>query len=291
MAFLREPLVHFLLLGAALFVAFGVLNNGTSTIPAKIVVTAGQIEHLTISFTRTWQRPPTHQELEGLIQDYIREEVFYREAIAMGLDRDDTIIRRRLRQKMEFLSDDLTTRLESTEDELHAYLANHSDAFRVEQRLTFSHIYFNPERRGDTLERDVQRLLDELHQAGGTVDVTTLGDSFLLAQDFQDAAWDEVARVFGKQFATQVSQVQPGTWQGPVTSGYGVHLVFMHARTEGYVPPLDDVRDAVCREWTNARRLAANEQFYQRLRARYTVTVEQHDKADGSAAIASERQR
>ena len=291
MAFLREPLVHFLLLGAALFVGFGVLNNGTSTVPANIVVTAGQIEHITISFTRTWQRPPTHQELEGLIQDYIREEVFYREATALGLDRDDTIIRRRLRQKMEFLADDLATRLEPTEDELHAYLANHSDAFRVEQRLTFSHIYFNPERRGETLERDVQRLLDELHQAGGTVDVTTLGDSFLLAQDFQDAAWDEVARVFGKQFATQVSQVQPGTWQGPVTSGYGVHLVFMHARTEGYVPPLDDVRDAVRREWTNAQRLAANEQFYQRLRARYTVTVEQHDKADGSAAIASERQR
>jgi hypothetical protein len=291
MAFLREPLVHFLLLGAALFVAFGMLNNGTSTVPAKIVVTAGQIEHLTISFTRTWQRPPTHQELEGLIQDYIREEVFYREATALGLDRDDTIIRRRLRQKMEFLSDDLTTRLEPTEDELRAYLANHSDAFRVEQLLTFSHIYFNPERRGDTLERDIQRLLDELHQAGGTVDVTTLGDSFLLAQDFQDASWGEVARVFGKQFATHVSQVQPGTWQGPVTSGYGVHLVFMHARTEGYMPPLDDVRDAVRREWTNARRLAANEQFYQRLRARYTVTVEQHDKADGSAAIASEMQR
>lgn len=291
MAFLREPLVHFLLLGAGLFIAFGVLNNDTSKVREKIVVTAGQIEHLTISFTRTWQRPPTPKELEGLIQDYIREEVFYREAIILGLDRDDIIIRRRLRQKMEFLSDDLTTQLEPTEDELRAYLVNHSDAFRMEQRLTFSHIYFNPERRGDALERDVQHLLDELHQAGGKVDVTTLGDSFLLAQDFQDASWGEVARVFGKQFATYMSQLAPGTWQGPIPSGYGMHLVFLHTRSEGYMPPLDDVRDAVRREWINARRREANEQFYQSLRARYTVTVEQHDKADGSAAIASEMQR
>jgi parvulin-like peptidyl-prolyl cis-trans isomerase-like protein len=288
MQVLREPLLLFLLLGAGLFIAFGVLNKGTSTVQENIVITAGQIAHLTTGFTRTWQRPPTLEELEGLIQDSIREEVFYREALTLGLDRDDTIIRRRLRQKMEFISDDFTAQREPTEDELRAYLAHHPDTFRAEQRLTFSHIYFNPERRGHALERDVQRLLDELRQAGGQVDVTTLGDSFLLAQDFQDASWGEVARVFGKPFATHVSQVQPGTWQGPITSAYGVHLVFLHGRTEGYVPALDAVRDAVRREWANARRREAHEQFYQRLRARYTVRVEPHKPADGGGVSASE---
>jgi hypothetical protein len=216
MKFLREPLVHFLLLGAGLFVVFSLLNKETREVPGKIVVTAGQIEHLTISFTRTWQRPPTDQELEGLIQDYIREEVFYREAIALGLDRDDTVIRRRLRQKLEFVSDDLTAQLKPTDDELRTYLANHVDAFGVEPRFTFSHVYFNPDRRGDDLERDVQRLLSELHQAGGHADVTTLGDSFLLEQDFKAAPRSEVARIFGKSFASQLSHVEPGTWQEPV---------------------------------------------------------------------------
>jgi len=228
MKFLREPLVHFLLLGAGLF-----------------------------------------------------------EAIALGLDRDDTVVRRRLRQKMEFISHDLTAQLAPTDDELRAYLANHADAFRVEQRFTFSHVYFHPDRRGDDLERDVQRLLVELHQAGRHVEVATLGDSFLLDQDFKAASRSEVARVFGKPFAAQLWQLEPGTWQGPVTSGYGVHLVFIRERTEGYIPPLDDVRDAVRREWANAQRLEANEQFYQRLRQRYTVTVEPPEKADGSAAMAA----
>jgi hypothetical protein len=152
-------------------------------------------------------------------------------------------------------------------------------------------IYFNPDRRGDALQRDVQRLLVELHQAGGNADVTTLGDSFLLEQNFQAASWSEIARVFGKQFTAQLSQLAPGTWQGPVTSGYGVHLVFMHARTDGHVPALDDVRDAVRREWANARRRDASEQFYQRLRARYTVTVEHPEKSSGSAATAAEMQQ
>jgi hypothetical protein len=168
MKFLREPLVHFLLLGAGLFVVFSLLNKETREVPA------------------------------------------------LGLDRDDTVIRRRLRQKLEFVSDDLTAQLKPTDDELRTYLANHVDAFGVEPRFTFSHVYFNPDRRGDDLERDVQRLLSELHQAGGHADVTTLGDSFLLEQDFKAAPRSEVARIFGKSFASQLSHVEPGTWQEPV---------------------------------------------------------------------------
>jgi hypothetical protein len=133
--------------------------------------------------------------------------------------------------------------------------------------------------------------LVELNRAGGHADVTTLGDSFLLKQDFKAASRSEVAGVFGREFAAQSSWVEIGVWQGPVTSGYGVHLVFVHERTEGHLPPLDEVRDAVRREWANAQRLEADEKFSQRPRERYSVRVEQPEKADGSSAVAAEVRR
>jgi PPIC-type PPIASE domain len=291
MRLLREPLLHFLLLGAGLFVVFGLVNKGTNVEPGKIVVTAGQIEHLTVGFTRTWQRPPTEQELEGLIQDNIREEVFYREAIALGLDRDDIVIRRRLRQKMEFIADDLAARVEPTDEELRAFLAKHPDTFRVEQRFTFSHVYLNPERRGEALQQDVERLLIELNTSAGATEVATLGDSFLLDHEFTATSRSEVDRAFGQRFAAQLSHLEPGTWQGPVASGYGVHLVFIRERAEGWIPALDDVREAVHREWANAQRLEANARFYERLRQRYIVTVEQPERSGGTAAMAAEAPR
>src|SRR3990172_3606014 len=122
---MREPLVHFLFLGAAIFAAYSLVSNGTSGEPEKIVVTEGQIASMWEGFTRIWQRPPTSEELEGLIRDRVREEVYYREALALGLDKDDLIIRRRLRQKMEFISDDIVTLAQPTDAELGAYLTAH----------------------------------------------------------------------------------------------------------------------------------------------------------------------
>jgi hypothetical protein len=285
---LREPLVHFLLLGAGLFVVFGLVNEEDRAKPEKIIVTASQIEHLKAGFGRTWQRPPTEQELEGLIQDYIREEVLYREAMALGLDRDDTIIRRRLRQKMEFLSEDVAAQTEPTDEELRNYLTKHPDQFRVEERFTFRHIYFNPDRRGDELQSDVERLLMELKKIGKKADITNLGDSFLLDHEFKSISRSDVTKLFGEKFAAKLSELSVGQWQGPVTSGYGVHLIFIAERTEGRVPSLEEVRDAVYREWSNAQRIETNENFYQNLRGRYTVTFEHPKKSDSNVAVAAE---
>jgi hypothetical protein len=194
--------------------------------------------------------------------------------MALGLDRDDTIIRRRLRQKMEFLSDDVAALAEPTDDELSAYLQAHADTFRVQRQFTFSHVYLNPEKHGETLSRDTAQLLAQLNQAGGKADVSALGDSFLLEHTFASAPGNEVAKQFGEKFAATLGDLAPGQWQGPVESGYGVHLVFVSERTEGRLPALSDVRDAVRREWANTRRLEANEKFYQELLKRYVVTIE-----------------
>jgi parvulin-like peptidyl-prolyl cis-trans isomerase-like protein len=271
---LREPLLHFLLLGAGLFRAYSQMSRNSSGEPGKIVITQGQLASLMDGFARTRQRPPTPEEWKGLIRDRVREEVLYREALALGLDKDDIIIRRRLQQKMQFVTDDIVAQIQPTDDELNTYLKAHPDTFRAERRWTFSQVYLNPEKHGETLARDTARLLAQLNQAGGKADVSTLGDSLLLEHSFKAVPGSEVARQFGDKFATTLGELAPGQWQGPVESGYGTHLVFVSERTEGRAPALAEVRDAVMREWTNTQRLEANEKFYQELLKHYTVTIE-----------------
>lgn len=271
---LREPLLHFVLLGAAMFAAYGLVSPRSGNEPGAIVITAGQVAAIELGFTRTWHRPPTHDELEGLIRDRVREEVYYREAMALGLDKDDTIIRRRLRQKLEFLTDDVVDQAQPTDADLQAYLTAHLDSFGGQREFTFRHVYLNPDKHGGHLARDAAALLAQLIRAGSTADASAFGDSFLLGHAFAAVPATEVAAQFGEPFAAKIGELSPGQWQGPVESGYGVHLVLVSERTEGRVPRLDEVRDAVAREWDHARRLAANDTLYQDMLKRYAVTIE-----------------
>ena len=276
---IKEPLLHFLLLGAALFVTYNFVSKRDANEPGQIVVTQGTIENLTITFSRAWKRPPTDEDLAGLVQDYIREEVYYREALAMGLDRDDTIIRRRLRQKLEFVTDDITALAEPTDAELTDYLKAHTDDFRVERRFTFSQVYLSPDKHGERLIQDAAQLLMQLRNKGREADASMLGDSFLLERRFEEAPGSEIAKQFGEEFAARLGDIPTGQWHGPVESGYGLHLVFIEERTEGRVPELAEVRETVHREWTNARRLESKEKFFQGLLKRYAVTVQKPDGA------------
>jgi len=269
---LKEPLLHFLLLGAAIFATYGLMPTHGATDQERIVVTQGRIEALATAFGRTWRRPPTVEELDGLIRDYVREEVSAREAIALGLDKDDTVIRRRLRQKLEFVSEDLAAQAEPTEDQLRAYLEAHPAAFRVAPRFTFRQVFLSPERRGENLSRDAAGMLTQLRQGGA--DAKLLGDSLLLDRQFDAIPADDVVKQFGEQFAARLAELPTREWQGPIPSGYGAHLVFVIARTEERLPPLEEVRDGVRREWANARRRQANDEFYAALLQRYTVIVE-----------------
>jgi hypothetical protein len=283
---LREPLLHFLLLGSAIFIAYGFVTKRAGEEPGKIVITQGQIENLAAGFTKAWHRPPTPEELTGLIQDRVREEVYSREAMALGMDKDDTIIRRRLRQKMEFISDDLAAPAEPTDADLDGYLKAHADQFRTDQRLSFCHVYLQPQKHGDRLASDAAQLLEKLKQEGDSADISALGDSFLLGTSFDAESAADVAKQFGGKFAAKLGEVLVGQWQGPIESGYGVHLVRVSERTEGRMPALADVRDAVRREWGNSRRLEANEKFYQELRRRYAVTIEEPKPAAEPAKVA-----
>lgn len=288
---LQEPLMHFLVLGALLFAGYGLLNRGGEPVAGQIVVTQGKIEHMRAAFSRVWQRPPSPAELDGLIQDYIREEVYYREAMGLSLDRDDTVIRRRLRQKMEFVANDLAAQAEPSEGEHGAFLANHPELFRIEPRFTFRQVFLNADRRDGALKQDAARLLAELNQRGAKADFRNMGDATLLSPQLTGVRASEVTRLFGEEFTAQLAQLPTGRWHGPVTSAYGVHLVYVEDRKPARTPELAEVREQVAREWADARRRESNEQFYRNLLKRYAITIDQPPSAAQTNILAAEGRR
>jgi len=289
--FLREPLVHFLVLGAGIFLLAALVGESDQDQPDQIVVSVGQIDRLVETWQRTWQRPPTQVELEGLVEDHIREEILYREAIALGLDRDDTIIRRRLRQKMEFLPQDLVDQIEPTDAELRTYLGENADAYQVETRVSFQHIYLNLDRRGTAAEGDARRLLADLKANGGPVEPAVLSDPILLPYDLELLSESEVARLFGQEFASRLIEIAPGGWTGPLGSSYGLHLVRVREGLPARVPGLSEVRKAVKRDWQFMRRQELDDQFFRSLKERYVIEVQLPEWLESKTEIAEANQQ
>jgi hypothetical protein len=266
---LREPLVHFLLLGGLLFVIFGrgELEKGGDN--RQIVVSEADIERLAASFAQTWHRPPDAKELQAQVNDYIREEVLYRMALKLGLDKDDMIIRRRLRQKMEFTFEDTVPAPQ--EADLRAYLAAHADKFRTPPLVSFRQVFVSLS-RGGAAEADAQQILTQL--ASAAAGASNLGDTLLLGEGFDQTPLDRIAALFGEQFAAELARAPVGRWVGPVRSSYGLHLIFVTDTQPAALPPFEQVKTGVEREWYAEHRAAALAAQYKALLADYEVTVE-----------------
>jgi hypothetical protein len=275
-AFVREPLVHFLVLGGLLFLLFGLTRPPDQGDARQIRVTAAQVEQLAAQFSRTWMRAPTEEELAGLIEHYIRSEVFYREALAMGLDQDDPYVRNRLGQKLEFLLDDLSAETDPGDETLADYLREHPTRYRQPARVSFQQVYLNPDRH-PRLEDAAADLLARLRAGAGP---TGLADASLLGQAFDDLSQPEIAGQFGEAFAESLLELEQGQWLGPVPSGLGAHLVFVGDRQRARLPLLAEVRPQVLRDWQEQRTREQKEQAYARLRQRYEITVEPMDAAE-----------
>jgi parvulin-like peptidyl-prolyl isomerase len=272
---LREPLFYFLMLGGFFFVLFQLVSDqgfGDSSQLEKIVVSKGRIQALKLGFEKVWQRPPGQKELNGLIQSFIKEEVMYREALALGLDQGDPIVRRRLRQKIEFLFEDLTALEEPDDSELQAYLDANPEAYRQPSRFSFQQVYLNTSQRGPGVETDAKELLTRLRAED--IDAASAGDSLMLKRQFVNETDRDIERALGRQFLDGLVAVPSGSWQGPVVSGFGLHLVYIHERIDGEIPELSAARDQVFRDWSSEQRKKTNKQIYQNLRKRYEVTVE-----------------
>jgi hypothetical protein len=265
---LREPLLHFLLLGALLFAIYAAVNRNALRSPETVVVNQARAEALAGQFQRIWQRAPTRDELQGLIDQWVREEIVYREGLTAGMDRDDEVVRRRVVQKMTFITEGMSADVPG-EAEMETWLRTHPDSYRIPPRYTLQQVYFDPRQHSDGLGRSIKTAA-AAHKRGET----NVGDPTLLPASLTDAGTDEVARTFGEKFAAALAQLPDGRWSGPVVSGFGVHLVRIDARTPERVPALAEVRPAVERDLINARSRQANEDFYKALRKRYTVKLE-----------------
>ena len=276
----KEPLFVFLLLGGVIFALFQQVSNDYQPDGAEIVVTQMQIQALLKRFEEVRQRLPSEEEVDGLIQKYIREEVLYREAIALGLDQGDVIVRRRLSQKMEYISDDIARLDEPTEQELQAYLTSHQDDYRQPSRFSFRQIYFNTSKRGESAQTTAVSLLAKLKAEDANTDTVAqaMGDPLMVAHQFNAVSEREIQRVLGGDFLKSFGEVAVGSWQGPINSGFGLHLVHIDEHTAGKASELNDVRELVVRDWSSKKREQTNKMFYEKLLKRYKVKVETYSK-------------
>ncbi len=270
----REPLLHFLLIGSGLFLLYNVLNRGESDAPRDVVVSEARVEALAENFAKTWMRPPTAPEIKGLIDDYVAEEVYYREGVAMGLDRDDLVIRRRLRQKMEFISADVAAATPPTDAQLQAYLERHAEKFLMPPRLTFQQVYFSTDKRGEAAARDAEKLLAALNAGRGPANPVEAGDPTLLPSAMESASPQDIANAFGGEFAAAIEEAAVGQWAGPIPSGFGMHLVKVDQREAGTAPTLAEIRPLVEREWEAEQRKTVEKDLLDKLRAKYDIRIE-----------------
>lgn len=287
---LREPLVHFLIIGGVLFVLFNFLDNPAGTQSDRIVITTGQTDYLKANFTRTWQRSPTEQEVQGLIESYVRDEIFYREALAMGLDRGDSVIRRRLKQKLEILSDDLAGVAIPSDEELKSFIELYPERFNNEPQVAFRHVFVNTDQRGYGAIDESVRLLAELSTTGSTTDPETLGDSLMLPRSFDLLPLSTIARLFGVPFSLEIMDIKPGQWAGPIESGYGLHLVLVDQHVKSQLPELTDIRKTVEREWFAAHKKELQKSIYKKLRKKYTIFFESLKEKESPLLNKSEAQ-
>jgi len=271
---LREPLVHFLAIGVLLFVLFALVNDDRRAAGNRIEITAADVEQLALMFRKQWQRPPDQQELQGLVDARVREEVLYREALAMGLDEDDTIVRRRLAQKVEFLMGDVSGITEPEDETLQIYYQEHAERYREPPRLGLSQVYFSTDRRGEQAAIDAEALLSRLRAANPPItQAPDEGDPLMLPHIYVDKSTDDIARDFGAAFAERIGGLDTKLWHGPVASAYGLHLVYIASRDEARLPPLEEVRSQVVNDWLVEQRRTADERIYRRLRSRYEISV------------------
>jgi hypothetical protein len=272
----REPLLHFLLAGAALFAIYRWVqpaSPGRAT-PDHIVVTADDLRQMSVSWLAQGRPPPTPDQMQRLVGSWVREEVLFREALALGLDKDDTIVKRRMVQKMEFLAEDISDLREPERTELQQWFQRHADRFAEPPRATFRHLYFSPDRRGGDAGKAAERALVGL--AGKAADAPAtkeLADPFMLQDYYGDRSFDQIAKEFGPRFASALFELEPGSWAGPIESGFGWHLIFVDSITPRRVPSFEEVEPTVRNAWNDQQREEFKRNAFEQMRSRYVVEL------------------
>jgi peptidyl-prolyl cis-trans isomerase C len=273
---LREPLLHFLLLGFVIFAVYAFVHRGRGGFESsrQILLSLDELQQMDMYFESQWHRQPTTAEFQAMVEDKVREEVLYREGLAMGLDKDDEIVKRRMAQKMQFLAEDVAAAHEPSTVELEAWFAKNEDKFALPSRYSFRHLYFSLDKRGKNAQEDAAKALTKI--AGQPEDsqrVASLADQFMFQDYYGDVAPEAIAKEFGPQFAVAIEKLKPGSWQGPIESGYGWHLVFVGTVIPGRIPAFEEIEPDVKTVWLGQQKQQAWQKAYQEMRAKYTVLL------------------
>ena len=272
----REPLVHFVCAGALLFGAYALLHPEWLARDAlhRIELTPDDLRQISVAWLAQGRPAPTGDEMRSFVESRIREEILYREALALGLDQGDTIVKRRLAQKMEFLFEDVSALREPRAGELEAYFAENSARFMQPARVTFRQLYFSPDRRGARAREDAARALDTVaSERLDSVAAEALADPFMFQDYYGDRPFEQVATAFGPGFAEALFRAAPGSWQGPVQSGYGWHLVYVDSQTPARTPSFAEIEADVRGAWMQAQRDALKQRALEEMRTRYEIVV------------------
>jgi len=273
---LREPLLHFLLIGITVFAVYAYTHRGRGGFESsrQIRLSLDELAQMDMYFESQWHRQPTPAEFQAMVEDKVREEVLYREALAMSLDKDDTIVKRRMAQKMQFLAEDVAAAHEPSTVELKAWFDKNSNKFALPSRYSFRHLYFSPDKRGKNAQDDAAKALAKI--AGQPEDsklAVSLADPFMFQDYYGDRAPEALAKEFGPQFVVALEKLKPGSWQGPVESGYGWHLVYVDTVIPGRIPAFEEMEPDVKTAWLGEQKKEAWQKAYAEMRAKYTVLL------------------
>jgi peptidyl-prolyl cis-trans isomerase C len=285
---LREPLLHFLLIGIALFGAYSYAHRGRGGFESsrQITLSLDELAQMDMYFESQWHRQPTPAEFQAMVEDKVREEVLYREALAMGLDKDDTIVKRRMAQKMQFLAEDVAAAHEPSTAELKAWFEKNSNKFALPSRYSFRHLYFSPDKRGKNAQEDAAKTLVKI--AGQPEDsklAVSLADPFMFQDYYGDRAPEALAKEFGPQFVVALEKLKPGSWQGPIESGYGWHLVFVDTVIPGRIPAFEEMEPDVKTVWLGEQKATAWQKAYAEMRGKYSVLLPTPSDKEAAAPV------
>jgi parvulin-like peptidyl-prolyl isomerase len=275
MRWLREPLLQFLIVGIALFAGYRLLHPEVfSRDDNRIVLSEDDLRQMGIAWSAQGRSPPTPEQWAGLIDERVRQEILFREALALGLDKDDTIIKRRMVQKMDFLAEDVAAARDPDPAELRAWFDANSERFSLPPRVSFRHLYFSVDRRGRRAQADAAAALRKLEGTAKDARATTgLGDPFMFRDNYAERTPEQMTKEFGVPFARALFQAKPGSWQGPVESGYGWHLIWIDSLIPGRVPSFEEVEPEVKAEWIAEQQVQAKRKIYEAMRDRYVVVL------------------
>jgi peptidyl-prolyl cis-trans isomerase C len=269
MKLLKEPLLHFLVAGGLLFAGYSWIHRGEKKEdPRRIEITSNQIQQIELDWRARWQRPPTQAELQAGISDELRQEVLYREALELGLDKNDTIVKRRMAQKMDFLTDEISALRDPAPGEVEAWFEKNRAQYLPPPLATFHHLYFSSDKRGANAEADARQAMGALERKDSTG-----GDASMFQSSYSEQTLDQVARIFGTKFADQLYKLEPGGWRGPVESGFGWHLVWVDALVAGEPPAFEAVATQAKADWLGEQRAELKRTAFDAMKARYEIVI------------------